>query len=165
MRGAIQNALKEIYQSGLSGAIDVTNTNTYGGCFYPRYNRIGANIGSLSRHSWGQPIDMNTTQNVQGGVPHMDCRVVRIFRKWGFAWGGNFTTSDGMHFEYVGERRDLIQYPSRYCPNPPATATSNSRTNSVDALPVPAATTRARHDVRRRRHGRGRVSRARRSAR
>jgi hypothetical protein len=141
VRGAIQNALKEVYQSGLSGAIDVGNTNTYGGCFYPRYNRIGANIGSLSRHSWGQPIDMNTTQNVQGGVPHMDCRVVRIFRKWGFAWGGNFTTSDGMHFEYVGERRDQIQYPSTYCPNLPATATPNARTNSVDALPAPAATT------------------------
>jgi hypothetical protein len=47
----------------------------------------------------------------------MDCRVVRIFRKWGFAWGGNFLSSDGMHFEWVGERRDQLAYPSRYCPN------------------------------------------------
>ncbi|MEY5152618.1 MAG: hypothetical protein RLZZ551_1167, partial [Actinomycetota bacterium] len=58
-----------------------------------------------------------TSTNAQGGVPHMDCRIVRIFRHWGFAWGGNFTPSDGMHFEYVGERRDNLAFPSRYCPN------------------------------------------------
>jgi hypothetical protein len=48
----------------------------------------------------------------------MDCRVVVIFRKHGFAWGGNFATPDGMHFEWVGEDRSKISYPSRYCPNP-----------------------------------------------
>jgi hypothetical protein len=144
VRGAIQNALREVYQSGLGGAIDVGNTNTYGGCFYPRYNRIGANIGSLSRHSWGQPIDMNTTTNVQGGIPHMDCRVVRIFRKWGFAWGGNFTTSDGMHFEYVGERRDQLLYPSKYCWNLPSTTATRSTTG---AAPSPAAPTATQRDT------------------
>ena len=47
----------------------------------------------------------------------MNCDVVRIFRKHGFAWGGNWRTPDGMHFEWVGERRDQIAYPSRFCPN------------------------------------------------
>jgi hypothetical protein len=49
----------------------------------------------------------------------MDCRVVRIFRKHNFAWGGNFFVPDGMHFEWVGEQRNTWQYPSRYCPNVP----------------------------------------------
>ena len=117
VRVAIQGALKEVKREGLGELIDLENTNAYGGCFYPRYNRLAGALGYLSRHSWGMAVDMNTSTNVQGGVPYMDCRIVRIFRKWGFAWGGNFTPSDGMHFEYVGERRDNLKFPSRYCPN------------------------------------------------
>ncbi len=62
-------------------------------------------------------FDTNTVANCQGCVPVMNCDVVRIFRKHGFAWGGNFREPDGMHFEWVDERRDQISYPSDYCPN------------------------------------------------
>jgi hypothetical protein len=117
--GALQRALTEIAQSGLAWAIDVGNTNTFGGCYNPRFNRLTGNLGFLSRHAWGQAFDTNTLTNAQGRVPRMDCRVVRIFRKHGFAWGGNFLTPDGMHFEYVGEPRHELQYPSEYCPNVP----------------------------------------------
>ena len=117
VRVAIQGALSEVRRQGLSRYVDVGNTNAYGGCFYPRYNRLAGKLGYLSRHSWGMALDMNTSVNGQGVVPRMDCRIVRIFRHWGFAWGGNFTPSDGMHFEYVGERRDNLVFPSRYCPN------------------------------------------------
>ncbi|MDO8361336.1 MAG: M15 family metallopeptidase [Actinomycetota bacterium] len=112
-------ALQEVVSSNLGGYIDVTNTNSYGGCSIgmARFARITQNLGSVSRHSWGQPIDMNTVTNCQGCVPEMDCRIVRIFRKHNFAWGGNFLTADGMHFEWVGERRDQLQYPSKYCAN------------------------------------------------
>lgn len=113
----LQGALNEVKRSGLEDLVDVDNTNVYGGCFYARLNRVSGNIGYLSRHSWGMAFDMNTNTNSQGRAPNMDCRIVRIFRKWGFAWGGNFTPADGMHFEFVGERRDNIAFPSRYCPN------------------------------------------------
>ena len=110
----LRAALAEVAAAGLGGAIDLANTNTYGGCFNPRYSRLG---GFLSRHAYAVAIDMNTLANCLGCVPKMDCRVVRIFRKHGFAWGGNFRRPDGMHFEWVGERRDQIAYPSTYCPN------------------------------------------------
>lgn len=114
---AIQGALTEIKNAGLSRFVDTANSNRYGGCFVGRYNRLAGNFGAPSRHAWGMALDINTDTNPQGGVPQMNCAVVRIFRKWGFAWGGNFWPEDGMHFEYVGEQRDQLGYPSRYCPN------------------------------------------------
>jgi hypothetical protein len=120
IRDDLQAALDDIAEAGLTAVFDLDNTNQYGGCYVPRFNRIGGAIGgSLSRHTWGMAFDMNTTTNAQGKPPQLDCRVVRIFRRHGFAWGGNFTRPDGMHFEWVGERRDQLQYPSRYCPNLP----------------------------------------------
>ena len=117
---ALQGALNEVAAAGLAGAIDVGNANTYGGCYggLGEVSPLGSSTGGfLSKHSWGVAIDMNTVQNPEGAPPTMNCDVVRIFRKWGFAWGGNFIQGDGMHFEYVGERRDQWPYPSRYCPN------------------------------------------------
>lgn len=115
--GALRAALADVATAGLGGAIDVDNANTYGGCYAPRFNRLSGQIGFLSRHSYGMALDTNTASNCQGCTPQMDCDVVRIFRRHGFAWGGNFLVPDGMHFEWVGERRDLIEYPSTYCPN------------------------------------------------
>ena len=118
--GDLQAALDEIAANNLGWAIDLTNTNTYGGCYNPRFARVSASFGSVSRHAWAMAIDMNTVTNAQGNTPRMDCRVVRIFRKHNFAWGGNFLVPDGMHFEWVGEPRNTYQYPSRFCPNVPS---------------------------------------------
>ena len=147
---AIQGALTEIKKSGLSRFVNTQNSNRYGGCFVGRYNRAGGVFGSPSRHAWGMAFDINTATNPQGGVPQMNCSVVRIFRKWGFAWGGNFWPADGMHFEYVGERRDQYGYPSTYCPNKvpvPTTTlpvfgesdTTSSTTTTTTATTVPVS--------------------------
>ena len=112
--------MDEVVASGLAGTINYYDANRAGGCFGPRFNRLtpDSSVGFLSRHSWGQAVDTNTIGSCQGcAPPDMDCRTVQIFRKHGFAWGGNFLTPDGMHFEWVGERRDQFAYPSRFCPN------------------------------------------------
>lgn len=123
---ALRAALAEVAAAGLGGAIDVGNANTYGGCFSPRFNRLSGQIGFLSRHAYGMALDTNTTSNCQGCRPQMNCDVVRIFRRHGFAWGGNFLVPDGMHFEWVGERRDQIAFPSNYCPNTVQAATESA---------------------------------------
>lgn len=110
----LRAAFADIAAAGLASAIEVANANAYGGCYAPRYSRIS---GYLSRHTYGMAFDTNTVSNCQGCRPRMHCDVVRIFRRHGFAWGGNFRRPDGMHFEWVGERRDHIPYPSTYCPN------------------------------------------------
>jgi D-alanyl-D-alanine carboxypeptidase len=129
---ALRAALAEVAAAGLGGTINVGDANTTGGCHVARFNRLTPDnsLGFLSRHSWGMALDTNTQGSCQGCVPDFSktaagCTTVRIFRKYGFAWGGNFLTPDGMHFEYVGERRDLQAYPSRFCPNPAALALSD----------------------------------------
>jgi hypothetical protein len=125
VKPAIQAALAEIAAAGLGGTINVGDANLAGGCHLARFNRLtpDSSLGFLSRHSWGMAIDTNTRGSCQGCAPPDfatrpgGCRAVQIFRKYGFAWGGNFLTPDGMHFEWVGERRDNLSYPSRFCPN------------------------------------------------
>ncbi len=127
---ALREALAEVAARGLGATIDVVNSNTYGGCHLARFNRLTPDntVGFLSRHSWGMALDTNTVGSCQGCAPPDfatrpgGCTTVQIFRKHGFAWGGNFLTPDGMHFEYVGERRDLLPYPSRWCQNSGAVA-------------------------------------------
>ena len=136
IKADLRAALQEVVDTGLSGAIDVVNANTDGGCYYPRFNRVTGNLGYLSRHSWGQPLDTNTSTNSQGSVPQMDCRVVLIFRKHNFAWGGNFLTSDGMHFEWVGQRRDQFPYPSKYCPNLVTVLGTNAVPGAPESAPA-----------------------------
>ena len=153
---AIQGALTEIKQRELAKYVNVANANRYGGCFVARLNRMAGTFGSPSRHAYGAALDINTTENYQWRTPKMNCEIVLIFRKWGFAWGGNFWPTDGMHFEYVGERRDTIGYPSRYCPNPvpvptttlpdfsgstTSTTTSTSSTSSTSTTSTSTTTT------------------------
>ena len=94
---ALRGALTEVVRAGLQGAL-----GRYGGCYAPRLIRGGDSGGALSRHSFGIAVDVNITRNSFGGRVSMDPRVVDIFRRWGFAWGGTWVRPDGMHFEYHG---------------------------------------------------------------
>ena len=124
-----------------STGLDIANTNSSGGCATPhtaRLSRTGISTGIVSRHSWGMALDTSTAANCQGCIPVMDCRIVRIFRKHNFTWGGSYLTPDGMHIEWVGERRDQVPNPSSPCPNlippPPETANSPPRRSDISTL-------------------------------
>jgi hypothetical protein len=91
----LRAALQEVVQRGLADRI---HPSEYGGCYYPRYIAYDPANG-LSLHTWGIAIDLNVPENQRGTSGQMDRQVVAIFKKWGFAWGGDWHYTDPMHFE------------------------------------------------------------------
>jgi hypothetical protein len=90
----IRGAIAEIVELGLEETI-----TSYSGCFAPRLvNRVAT--AGISHHSWGIALDINVPQNYFGDPPNQDPRMVAVFERWGFIWGGTFILPDGMHFEY-----------------------------------------------------------------
>jgi hypothetical protein len=91
----LEAALKEIQSAGLAQLI---KPGQYGGCYVPRF--VGRDRARpISMHAWGLAVDINVSENPLGQKPKMDPRVVAIFEKWGFRWGGRWSNPDGHHFE------------------------------------------------------------------
>ena len=88
-------ALDEVRAVGL---YDHFKPEQFGGCWVPRHIDWDPSK-PLSNHAWGIAVDFNTHDNWLGDEPQMDMRIVEIFEKWGFAWGGHWRRPDGMHFE------------------------------------------------------------------
>jgi D-alanyl-D-alanine carboxypeptidase-like protein len=89
-------ALTDVRDAGLGRLIHV-----YSGCWAPR-TVARSPTAPPSTHAYGAAIDINAPENPFGAEPTMDRRIVRIFERWGFNWGGDFLIPDGMHFEYDG---------------------------------------------------------------
>jgi hypothetical protein len=91
----LRGALQEIVDLGLADRI---HPDEYAGCYYPRYiGRDPAN--GLSLHSWGIAVDLNVPGNLRGTTGEIDRGVVEVFKRWGMAWGGDWSYTDPMHFE------------------------------------------------------------------
>jgi hypothetical protein len=96
---ALREALAAVVAAGLQRLVD---TSDYGGCFNGRL--IAGQPGTpISHHAYGSAIDLNVRANPDGVVPHQDPRLVRIFTRYGFSWGGSWLVPDGMHFETLTE--------------------------------------------------------------
>ncbi len=91
----LRAVLAEVVQRGLA---DKIHPDEYAGCYYPRYIGYDPAKG-LSLHSWGIAVDLNVPGNQRGTAGEIDRQVVAIFKKWGFAWGGDWAWTDPMHFE------------------------------------------------------------------
>jgi hypothetical protein len=87
-------ALTDVEQAGLGNELQV-----YSGCYAAR-TVARSPTAPPSQHAYGAAIDINAPENPYGAQPAMDPRIVKIFERWGFIWGGKFLTPDGMHFEY-----------------------------------------------------------------
>ena len=89
----LRAALEEVVATGLANEL---HPDEYAGCYYPRFI---AGTTTLSNHSFGLAMDFNVPGNQRGTAGEMDRTVVSIFKKWGFAWGGDWNYTDPMHFE------------------------------------------------------------------
>jgi hypothetical protein len=91
----LRAALQEVAERGLDQHI---RPGDYGGCWVPRHILFNPSR-NLSMHAWGLAIDFNVSTNQYGEPPQMNREIVEVFEKWGFSWGGYWSTPDGMHFE------------------------------------------------------------------
>lgn len=89
----LRQALNELVARGLDKYIHTT-----AGCFNDRFI---ANTKRLSNHAFGMAIDFDAAQNGRGTSGQIPRAVVDVFKKWGFAWGGDWKWTDPMHFELV----------------------------------------------------------------
>lgn len=105
----LEAALKEVEAQGLAPLI---NTKDYGGCYNARLIRgedPADPESKLSMHAWGLAVDINVSTNQMGATPTLDPRIVEIFEKWGYRWGGWWThRPDGMHFELAALIKELL---------------------------------------------------------
>lgn len=103
----LQRAFADVEKAGVLGDIIF-----WDGSFVLRRMRGSQ---SLSRHSWGTALDINAEWNgfrqkpAAPGTKGSLWRVAPVFEKHGFAWGGRWTSPDGMHFEVA----ELIDYTER----------------------------------------------------
>jgi hypothetical protein len=94
----LRATLQELARRGLG---DLLDPGDFGGCFFPRFANLNTQSG-ISHHSWGVAVDVNVSQNPLGREPRLDRRVVDVFERWGFTWGGRWLLPDAMHFEFLG---------------------------------------------------------------
>lgn len=88
-------AMEAIQDAGLARLI---RPGDYGGCYVPRF--IDRDPSKpLSLHAFGLAVDLNVSTNGLGTAGNMDPRIVEIFERLGFTWGGRWGRPDPMHFE------------------------------------------------------------------
>lgn len=80
--------------------------------------RVIAKTNRKSAHSYGIAIDINTDKSdywqwSKDGKYHnqIPAKIVEIFERYGFIWGGRWISFDTMHFEYRPEFKEFYKFP------------------------------------------------------
>jgi hypothetical protein len=99
-------ALEQLRREGLDRLV-----HEYAGCYAAR-TVARSPTAPPSQHAYGAAVDINAEENPFGAEPTMDPRIVRVFERWGFVWGGDFLIPDGQHFEYLGDPHTVTAVPA-----------------------------------------------------
>lgn len=95
MAPALIAAWAEVVRQGLAGRV-----RSYDGLWVPRHQLYDPSA-PLSIHSWGLAVDLEARWNAYGAKPTLNAKVVEIFERHGFVWGGRWAVPDGMHFQFT----------------------------------------------------------------
>ena len=102
----LANEIKAIFEEMVEIGFPVSSAGGY------NYRLMASGTGSLSHHSYGVAIDINAaanpavyqSTNINKNSPYyINSKVVSIWKKHGFYWGGDWSSSyyDPMHFTYT----------------------------------------------------------------
>lgn len=95
MKSIFEAVFKNIKDRGLDKEVRVF------GCWAPRH-KMHNPARSLSTHSWAISCDINWDTNGVGKVGDIDPGIVDAFERFGFQWGGRWSSvRDDMHFQYA----------------------------------------------------------------
>lgn len=94
LRPEIEELHLDIFRAGLWGALI-----SFAGCYNFRFQRGSAD--KLSVHAWAAAIDYDYAGNKLGKPGRMDARIVEIFERRGWTWGGRFARRDDGHFQFA----------------------------------------------------------------
>lgn len=67
--------------------------------------RAIAGTSTPSNHSQGKAVDINAPDNGRGTSGNIPLGIVQIWESYGFVWGGRWSFTDPMHFEFSGTPR------------------------------------------------------------
>ena len=87
----LEKIFSEIFNSGLWDRME-----TFDGSYAWRPSRGSQ---KLSTHWWGIALDLNAASNGLGEVGDMHPDIVKIFKEFGWTWGGEWGRPDPMHFQ------------------------------------------------------------------
>lgn len=86
----------------LQKVVDVAGLDQFAGSFAYRMSRHGHR---LSEHAFAGAIDWDSKRNAMGKhwrpMSMMPKSVVDVFERFGWTWGGLWSTPDAMHFQYA----------------------------------------------------------------
>ena len=91
----VEKIFKEIHEAGYWNEL-----KDFGGGYFVRKKR---GSDKWSTHSWGIALDFNVQDNMMGMTPTMDAKILEIFERYGWIWGGRWQGKnvDAMHFQFV----------------------------------------------------------------
>lgn len=92
MEAPLKQAFKNLVDRGYAKEL-----KTFDGCTNVRPKTGGS---GWSVHAWGLAVDLNAAENGYGKKPKLSSGFIKCFTDAGFTAGANWSTPDGMHFQF-----------------------------------------------------------------